>query len=585
MSSITHPSRERHTLNSCLVCKGPRVYYLFSASEYRVVRCNDCGLVFLNPQPSDAELSRIYGADYFLGSDTKQSRQSTSEMKQATARLYLDQIRRYSGLKNGRLLEIGCGEGDFLATAEASGWHVTGIDYSASACETARERLGRGEVICGELQRASLPESHFDLCVLSYVIGHVRDPLEFMSQVHRVLKPGGALLIATPSIDSLSARILKQKWMEFKPEHLSYFDRQTLQTALTKSGFRELIVESGWKILSFNYIKMYFERFPAPVLTPILKFFGRLLPRRMQLKHRRIAASGMTVFARKAELRPTPVLSVIVPAFNEVRTFGSLMQDLLQKELPNLRLEIIIVESNSTDGTREVAQRYKDYPRVKLILQDQPRGKGSAVRAGLKAATGDYVLIQDADLEYDLEDYDALLEPLVAGRCAFVLGSRHGGRNVWKMRQFTGQTGLSLFLNFGHRLFAALINILFLNRLRDPFTMFKVFRRDCLYGLDFQCNRFDFDFELLIKLIRKGYRPIELPVNYRSRSFTEGKKVRMFLDPLAWLKALAWLRFSRIDPMSVAERTHRAATAQVNAASTNAFRQKHERPTQSVLPI
>jgi len=82
---------------------------------------------------------------------------------------------------------------------------------------------------------------------------------------------------------------------------------------------------------------------------------------------------------------------------------------------------------------------------VKLILEDQQRGKGHAVRTGLKVASGDYVLIQDADLEYDLEDYDALLEQLVAGRCAFVLGSRHGGRNVLKMRQFTGQHGLILF--------------------------------------------------------------------------------------------------------------------------------------------
>jgi hypothetical protein len=87
--------------------------------------------------------------------------------------------------------------------------------------------------------------------------------------------------------------------------------------------------------------------------------------------------------------------------------------------------------------------------------------------------------------------------------------------------------------------------------------MFKVFRRDCLYGLEFECNRFDFDFELLIKLIRKGYHPIELPVNYRSRSFKDGKKVRMFLDPITWLKALMRLRFVKIEPMKIVEQTHR----------------------------
>ena len=83
-----------------------------------------------------------------------------------------------------------------------------------------------------------------------------------------------------------------------------------------------------------------------------------------------------------------------------------------------------------------------------------------------------------------------------------------------------------------------------------------MFRRDCLYALEFECDRFDFDFELLIKLIRKGYRPLELPVNYRSRSFKEGKKVRLFRDPMTWLKALSWLRFQPIDPMKVVEQGH-----------------------------
>jgi glycosyltransferase involved in cell wall biosynthesis len=235
-----------------------------------------------------------------------------------------------------------------------------------------------------------------------------------------------------------------------------------------------------------------------------------------------------------------------------------MMDGLLRKKLPGIEMEVIVVESNSTDGTREMVLKYKDHPRVKVILEEQPRGKGHAVRRGLNAATGDYVLIQDADLEYDFEDYDVLLEQLVGGRSAFVLGSRHGGRNVLKMRQFTGQHGLSLFVNVGHWFFTMLINLLFWQRLRDPFTMFKVFRRDCLFGLDFECNRFDFDYELLIKLIRKGYRPIELPVNYRSRSYKEGKKVRMFRDPISWLGVLAWLRCVKIDPMAVAEKNHRS---------------------------
>ena len=556
---MNHQITERQPLKTCHVCQSTRIYYLFSAGNHRVVQCDDCGLVFLNPQPSDEELARIYGADYFLGSDSEAGRKSVSELKQATARLYLSEIRRYHGPENGRLLEIGCGDGDFLAQAEAEGWRVTGIEYSAAACEKARQRLKSSDVRCGELADAGLAAGQFDLCVISDVLQNVRSPLSLLEEIHRVLKPGGTLFVATPSMDSWSARFLNRKWMEFKTEHLTYFNRQTVQTALFRSSFHEIIVQSGWKILNFDYVKKHFERFPVPLITPLLKLVARILPQKMQFQQYRVVASGMMVFARKAERRSQPVLSVIVPAYNEAKTLDLLMEALLRKDLPGLQMEIILVESNSTDGTREAALKYQAQPRVKLVLEDQPRGKGHAVRTGLNAATGDYVMIQDADLEYDLEDYDALMEHLVAGRSAFVLGSRHGGRNTLKMRKFAGQFGLSLFLNLGHWFFATLINLLFLQRLRDPFTMFKVFRRDCLYGLEFQCNRFDFDYELLIKLIRKGHRPVELPVNYRSRSFKDGKKVRMFRDPINWLAALARLRWMKLDPLSVVERKQTAS--------------------------
>jgi len=553
---MTQPSGERPTVKACHVCEGIRFYYLFSAADYRVVRCDDCGLVFLNPQPSDAELGRIYGANYFLGSETEAGRKLARDIKKATAKSYLTEIARYRGRAPGRLLEIGCGEGDFLELAEAAGWKVTGIEYSEAAGQQARQRLKSGQVVCGELQEANLGSAQFDLCVISDVLEHVRSPLNFLREIHRVLKPGGTLFVATPSTDSWSARLLKQKWMEFKTEHLTYFDQQTLQTALFKSGFREVIVEPGWKILSLEYVQKHFERFPVPLVTPFVNVVARLLPTGMRARHRRVVASGIMAFAQKTAINPQPTLSVIVPAYNEAKTFPAMMEALLRKEVPGLRMEIIVVESNSTDGTRDLVLEFKNNPRVKVILEERPRGKGHAVRTGLAAATGDYVLIQDADLEYDMEDYDALLEQLIGGRSAFVLGSRHGGRKVLKMRQFTGQTGLSLFVNVGHWFFTTLVNVLFLQRFRDPFTMYKVFRRDCLFGLEFECNRFDFDYELLIKLIRKGYRPMELPVNYRSRSYKEGKKVRLIRDPLSWLGTLVWLRCVKIDPMKVAERIH-----------------------------
>jgi glycosyltransferase involved in cell wall biosynthesis len=239
------------------------------------------------------------------------------------------------------------------------------------------------------------------------------------------------------------------------------------------------------------------------------------------------------------------VLSVIVPIYNEAATVRAALDAIVAKEVPGWTLEIIMIESNSTDGTRDIVCEYRSHPRVKLILEDRPQGKGHAVRAGFAAATGDVILIQDADLEYDLDDYEILLAPIAGGRQEFVLGSRHG-EGGWAIRKFSDQPLQALILNCAHWGFTLLINVSLWIWLRDPFTMYKVFRRSCLTGLTFECNRFDFDWELLIKLIRKGHRPIEIPISYKSRSFKEGKKISMFRDPVTWIVAWAKSRFGRL---------------------------------------
>jgi len=235
-------------------------------------------------------------------------------------------------------------------------------------------------------------------------------------------------------------------------------------------------------------------------------------------------------------------LSVVVPVYNEIGTLQAALDALTAKEITGWTIEIVIVESNSRDGSREVVLGFRSHPRVKIVLQDRPRGKGFAVREGFPLATGNVILIQDGDLEYDLADYDKLLVPLVSGSRAFVLGSRHGPGNGFAMRTFTDQPFHAFVLNCAHWLFTGMINVTCGIWLKDPFTMYKVFRRECLQGLSFQSNRFDFDWELLIKFIRKGYRPLEIPVNYRSRSFKEGKKVSLFRDPLTWMWALVKYR-------------------------------------------
>jgi len=247
-----------------------------------------------------------------------------------------------------------------------------------------------------------------------------------------------------------------------------------------------------------------------------------------------------------APLPARPKLSVLVPVFNERATVQTALDALLAKRIAGWDLEIIIIESNSTDGSRDIVLGFRGRPGVTVMLEDKPQGKGHAVRAGLARATGDVVLIQDSDLEYSLADYEVLLAPLIAGTHAFVLGCRHTP-GQFSIRQFKGQFFQAFILNSAHWFFTAMINVSLGLWLRDPFTMYKVFRRECLAGLTFRCNRFDFDWELLIKLVRNGYRPIEIPVRYHSRSFEEGKKIRMFYDPLTWFVAWARARFGPLN--------------------------------------
>ena len=272
-------------------------------------------------------------------------------------------------------------------------------------------------------------------------------------------------------------------------------------------------------------------------------------------------------------------VSIVIAVYNEASTAGALLERVWAQPLPGLTRELILVESNSTDGSRQVVAEFaarhagSDHRQVRVIYQDRPHGKGHAVREGFAAASGDILLVQDADLEYEVRDYPELLRPIVDGHTAFVLGSRHLGPASWKIRQFANGGLLAGFMNAGGVLFRVLFNLLFSVRLTDPTTMYKVFRASCLEGLSFTCDGFDFDFELLAKLIRAGYIPLEIPVSYKSRGFDEGKKIRILRDPVSWLLAILRCRFlspnlprRRIDNTAPSECSPGSVTAEAASA-------------------
>jgi glycosyltransferase involved in cell wall biosynthesis len=242
-------------------------------------------------------------------------------------------------------------------------------------------------------------------------------------------------------------------------------------------------------------------------------------------------------------------LSIVIPVYNEAATVETLLERVYGFDLPGIKKQFVIIESNSRDGSREVVQAFaRDKDNVILILEDAPGGKGTAMRKGFAAATGDIILIQDADLEYDVADYPKLVEPILAGRTDFVLGSRHSddtGLVFAGVRQFEGEERIfAYFMNFGELLFHGSFNLLYGTRLKDPTTMYKVFRRGLLSEVHLTGEYFELDWEIVGKFVRKGHIPLEVPITYKSRSLKEGKKVSVRRDVLRWVWMLLKVRFT-----------------------------------------
>ena len=512
------PQSVTHAVRECLLCGSEQLEYEFVVDKVPVCRCQDCGLLFLNPAPASNISSDTPSVDP-LNSEV------LSSLYRANAAERLSELIAYTGTSRGRLLLIGTDE-HARKEAQAAGFEVV----VSTVSHLDEDKL--------------TPAQPYDACLLFCALERTRNPLAALKRIRQLLRPGATLMVISPTIDTAAARLFKHEWWEFNRSNLFYFSVDTLQNLLVRAGFVDPLINPDRTLVSLNYVRQRLaSAHRQPRRLRLLRTASALTPFFRNRRFRNLH-SRTRFLVRAAEPPQSQRVSVIVPVYNEKATCAELLNQLLAKNIPGVDIEVIIVESNSPDGSREIVLQYQDHPRVKLILEPKPMGKGHAVRTGLNAATGDIILFQDADLEYDLNDYEGLLEPLLHFRHNFILGSRHTSTNSsWKIRSFEGAPGLSGIFNFGHLLFLTMFNTLYGQKLTDPFTMFKVFRRECLYGLRFECNRFDFDYEIVIKLLRKGYVPKELPVNYTSRSLAEGKKVTMFRDPITWIRAM--LKFKR----------------------------------------
>ncbi|MDP9332497.1 MAG: glycosyltransferase family 2 protein [Actinomycetota bacterium] len=225
-------------------------------------------------------------------------------------------------------------------------------------------------------------------------------------------------------------------------------------------------------------------------------------------------------------------LSVVVPVFNERNTLVEILRRMRAVELPDgIEREIIVVDDGSNDGTRDVLNQLGDST-VRVVMHEANLGKGAAVRTGFAHATGDYVLVQDADLEYDPEDWPKLLNPVLRGRARVVYGSR-----------FTGERRNMLLLHWmGNRFLSMTTNVLYNTTLSDMETCYKLLDRRLIDELALSSDRFDIEPEITAKILKRGIRIYEVPISYSGREFDEGKKIT-WRDGFSALWTLVKYRF------------------------------------------
>lgn len=265
--------------------------------SFTVDRCDNCGLVFMNPRPTQKQVMQMYDEDYFHGRGFDEGVNYIEGMKSSEAwetiyRNRLNTVQRHS--RKGKILDLGCGIADFLRYAKSKGWDVQGVEISKFSADYSRKRL-HVKVFMGTLEQAKFKDSSFDAITMVEVIEHLPNPMDTLRYCYKALKPGGVIVIQTGNIDGLYSRMKGSSWPYYLAGHLTYFSKKTIRRALEDAGFRVAKIYSGDEISFSSFSGMFWHDRKK---SKFINWYGYLKSSIIYIA-RKLGVGGMTVYANK----------------------------------------------------------------------------------------------------------------------------------------------------------------------------------------------------------------------------------------------------------------------------------------------
>ncbi len=280
------------------MCESRSFRPLFDKEGHHFVRCHDCGLERIDPQPTDEELSAIYGKHYYDSWGLDRDAELVGQLKRKTFAFVLEHL----PVRGGKLLDCGAATGFLLEVAKDMGFEPYGVELSEFGASEIARKFGRGRSFQGEIAGARFEdagEGDFSAVTMCDYVEHVRDPRAVLARAREMLRPGGALAITTPDTSSLSHRALSKGWTHYKLEHLYYFDRKNLARLLRDVGFEHVEFRPLLKRLNVRYVRHQFEVYAHPVLSRASRVLSRVVPDALQSRAVPILTGELLALARR----------------------------------------------------------------------------------------------------------------------------------------------------------------------------------------------------------------------------------------------------------------------------------------------